>query len=69
MDRWDGSVKKENKREGKNPAGPRRRKEKKKEGERGKRVRKRGKGKSVAVENCFQATRGNLLIGCPRSGR
>lgn len=42
MDRWDGSVKKENKREGKNPAGPRRRKEKKKEGEREEGEKKRG---------------------------
>lgn len=42
MDRWDGSVKKENKREGKNPAGPRRRKEKKKEGESGEGEKKRG---------------------------
>lgn len=65
-------MKKENKREGKNPGGPRRRKEGKRKREGGKekeRVRKRGEGKSVAVENCFQATRGNLLIGCPRSGR
>lgn len=50
MDRWDGSVKKENKREGKNPAGPRRRKEKKKEGEREEGEKKRegeecGRGK------------------------
>lgn len=65
-------MKKENKREGKNPGGLRRRKEGKRKREGGKekeRVRKRGEGKSVAVENCFQATRGNLLIGCPRSGR